>query len=129
MWLFYFFPYCLGIFRDSDAGGSYGPIGGGDMTKFCFLRVGNSSPASGLLVRRSRPGANIEAPPRFNPRSGRVGLFFYFFGFFRFLRGYGGRWSGAGRASVCGSMRWVGFLFLGGYYFFSLFGFYFRTDC
>ena len=46
------------------------------MTKFCFLRVGNSSPASGLLVRRSRPGANIEAQPRFNPRSGRVGLFF-----------------------------------------------------
>ena len=46
------------------------------MTKFCFLRVGSSSPASGLLVHRSRPGANIEAPPRFNPRSGRVGLFF-----------------------------------------------------
>ena len=46
------------------------------MTKFCFLRVGNSSPASGLLVRRSRPGANIEAPPRFSPRSGRVGVFF-----------------------------------------------------
>ena len=46
------------------------------MTKFCFLRVGYSLPASGLLVRRSRPGANIEAQPRFNPRSGRVGLFF-----------------------------------------------------
>ena len=91
------------------------------MTKFCFLRVGNSSPASGLLVRRSRPGANIEAPPRFNPRSGRVGLFFYFFGFFRFLRGYGGRWSGAGRASVCGSARWGGFLFFGGVIFFFSF--------
>ena len=129
MWLFYFFPYCLGFFRDSDAGGSYEPIGGGDMTKFCFLRVGNSSPASGLLVRRSRPGANIEAPPRFNPRSGRVGLFFYFFGFFSFLRGYGVRLYAAACASVCGSMRWVGFLFLGGYYFFSFFGFYFRTDC
>ena len=35
-------------------------------------------PASGLLADRSRPGANIEARPRFNPRSGRVALIAFF---------------------------------------------------
>ena len=39
-------------------------------------------PASGLLADRSRPGANIEARPRFNPRSGRVALIAFFLFFF-----------------------------------------------
>ena len=63
----------------------------GGYDEILFLRVGNFSPASGLLVRRSRPGANIEAPPRFNPRSGRVGLIFLFFWFFSFSSGL--RWT------------------------------------
>ena len=55
-------------------------------------------PASGLLADRSRPGANIEARPRFNPRSGRVALIVFLIGHLVFfLRGFGGRWSGAGR--------------------------------
>ncbi len=55
---------------DFSSGAGARPIGGvlGDDPDFYLGRF--FSPASGLLVGRSRPGANIEAQPRFNPRSG-----------------------------------------------------------
>ena len=74
---------------DFSSGAGARPIGGGlgDDPDFYLGRF--FSPASGLLAGRSRPGANIEARPRFNPRSGWYWLFssflvwvllFFFFG-------------------------------------------------
>ena len=70
-------------------GAGRGWIGGKFLTIWILFLGGIFSPASGLLAGRSRPGANIEARPRFNPRSGWYWLFssflvwvllFFFFG-------------------------------------------------
>ena len=98
----------------------------GGYDEILFLRVGNFSPASGLLVRRSRPGANIEAPPRFNPRSGRVGLIFLFFWFFSFSSGLRWTmvWRGARFSLWFGVLGW--FPFFGGLFFLFFFWFLFQ---
>ena len=79
-------------------------------------------PASGLLADRSRPGANIEARPRFNPRSGRVALI-AFFDWTSCLFSSGVRWTMVWRGARfnlrSGRVALIVFSFL----------FLFRTDC
>ena len=80
-------------------------------------------PASGLLADRSRPGANIEARPRFNPRSGRVALI-AFFDWTSCLFSSGVRWTmvwrGArfnprsGRVALIAFFDWTSCLFSSG---------------
>ena len=82
------------------------------------------SPASGLLAGRSRPGANIEARLRFNPRSGRVALIDFFWNWTSCLFSSGVRWtmvwSGArfkprsGRVALIAFFDWTACLFSSG---------------
>ena len=81
-------------------------------------------PASGLLADRSRPGANIEARLRFNPRSGRVALIDFFWNWTSCLFSSGVRWTmvwrGAhfnlrsGRVALIAFFDWTACLFSSG---------------
>ena len=102
-------------------GAGRGWIGGEFLTIWILFLGGIFSPASGLLAGRSRLGANIEARPRFNPRSGWYWLFssFLVWVLLFFFFWYGRRWLGAGRFYFF--MLWVFFLFfafgVGDYFF------------